>query len=318
MISFTRNKFLKTTALGMASSFLAPAQFLCATDSPTGSPAGSGSFHIFSKHLQFLDYPALAQAIADLGFDGADLTVRPKGHVLPENVEKDLPAVAKAFRKVGKELKLMTTSITDPNDPLTEKILKVAAGEGIRYYRMGWVKYDPDMGIMENLESLRPRMKALADMNKHYGITGDYQNHAGTSIGAALWDIYHMIQGIAPEWLGCQFDIRHATVEGGNSWPVELKLMAPYIHTLDIKDFVWTKIEGKWKVKNVPLGEGMVDFDKYVGLLGELNVSAPFSIHYEYELGGAEHGSRTPSWKAERIYEVMKKDLAYFQEKLAG
>ena len=33
----------------------------------------------------------MAEVVAENGFDGADLTVRPGGQVLPENVEKDLP-----------------------------------------------------------------------------------------------------------------------------------------------------------------------------------------------------------------------------------
>ena len=42
--------------------------------------------HIFSKHLQFLIYKDMAEAAAEMGFDGIDLTVRPNGHVLPERV----------------------------------------------------------------------------------------------------------------------------------------------------------------------------------------------------------------------------------------
>jgi L-ribulose-5-phosphate 3-epimerase len=33
--------------------------------------------NIFSKHLQFLNYYDLAEAAAEMGFDGIDLTVRP-------------------------------------------------------------------------------------------------------------------------------------------------------------------------------------------------------------------------------------------------
>jgi hypothetical protein len=32
-----------------------------------------------------------AKAASEIGFNGIDLTVRQKGHVLPENVVKDLP-----------------------------------------------------------------------------------------------------------------------------------------------------------------------------------------------------------------------------------
>ena len=49
------------------------------------------SINIFSKHLQFLDYQATGEMAAEMGFDGVDLTVRPKGHVFPENVKIGLP-----------------------------------------------------------------------------------------------------------------------------------------------------------------------------------------------------------------------------------
>ena len=37
------------------------------------------SVHLFSKHLQFLNYTEMAEAASEMGFDGLDLTVRPKG-----------------------------------------------------------------------------------------------------------------------------------------------------------------------------------------------------------------------------------------------
>ena len=52
---------------------------------------------VFSKHLQFLDYQDMANMAAQIGFDGVDLTVRPKGHVLPERVNQDLPKAIDAI-----------------------------------------------------------------------------------------------------------------------------------------------------------------------------------------------------------------------------
>ena len=46
--------------------------------------------HVFSKHLQWLDYENMAKTASENGFDGVDLTVRPKGHVLPEKVNADM------------------------------------------------------------------------------------------------------------------------------------------------------------------------------------------------------------------------------------
>ena len=57
-----------------------------------------------------------------------------------------------------------------------------------------------------------------------------------------------------------------------------------------LKDFKWGKVSGKWKVVNVPIGEGMVDFDTYFKLLKSYGLQPPVSLHCEYPLGGAEKG----------------------------
>jgi L-ribulose-5-phosphate 3-epimerase UlaE len=114
--------------------------------------------------------------------------------------------------------------------------------------------------------------------------------------------------------MGCQFDIRHATVEGGTSWPVRLKLLHSHIKTLDIKDFMWQQQEGKWKPENMPMGEGMVDFDAFFALVDELAIQAVYSLHYEYELGGAEHGRSELSIAPERIVAAMDKDLRFLRD----
>ncbi len=45
---------------------------------------------IFSKHLQWCNYKEMADLAGEIGFDGVDLTVRPKGHVLPEEVRQEM------------------------------------------------------------------------------------------------------------------------------------------------------------------------------------------------------------------------------------
>ena len=56
---------------------------------------------IFSKHLQFLDYDTLGKIVAEMGFDGIDLTVRTGGHVEPATVKTDLPKAVAESRKGG-------------------------------------------------------------------------------------------------------------------------------------------------------------------------------------------------------------------------
>ena len=51
------------------------------------------------------------------GVDGLDLTVRPKGSVLPEKVKKDLPFIADMAKKSGLMLEMMVSNITSDQTP---------------------------------------------------------------------------------------------------------------------------------------------------------------------------------------------------------
>ena len=153
----------------------------------------------------------------------------------------------------------------------------------------------------------------ISELNAKYGIVGDYQNHAGISAGSAVWDIQELIENLDAKWVGVQYDIRHAMVEGLKSWPLGLRLLSSKIHSLDIKDFEYQKTEDGWDVKNVPLGKGAVDFRSYFELLKELGVDAPVSIHFEYPLGGADHGHRELTIPGEQVIEAMTKDLKYLR-----
>ncbi|MBL0745286.1 sugar phosphate isomerase/epimerase family protein [Chryseolinea lacunae] len=269
---------------------------------------------IFSKNLQWLDYTAMAKTAAEIGFDGVDLTVRPLGHVLPENVETDLPKAVEAVQKAGLKVYMMTTAIGAADEPHTEKILKTASALGIRHYRMGWLSYDDKKTIDDDLKTKRDTLKALAQLNEKYGISGEYQNHSGTYFGAAIWDLQRVLAEVNSAWLGSQYDIMHASVEGFNAWSTGLKLIAPYIRSIDLKDFQWTKKDGKWASQTTPVGEGLIDFKKYFALLKRYGVRVPASLHYEYDLGGAENGGTTLTKPKEEVIAAMKKDLALFRK----
>jgi sugar phosphate isomerase/epimerase len=276
---------------------------------------------IFSKHLQWLDYNEMARALGEIGFDGVDLTVRPEGHVLPERVEQDLPKAAEAVAKAGKKIYMITTSIDNADDPLTIKILKTASSLGIRHYRMGWGHYDENKSVEDNIRSMQLMLGKLTVINEKYSISGEYQNHSGVAregiyFGGAIWDIAEVLKNINSMWLGSQYDIYHATIEGANTWPVGLKLISPFIRSIDIKDFKWNERDGKFTSETVPLGEGMVDFKKYFGMLKELNLNVPVSVHYEYPLGGAEHGASEITLKREDVISAMRKDLATLKQYL--
>lgn len=77
-----------------------------------------------------------------MAFDRLDLTVRKNGHVLPENVEGDLPKAVAAAHNAGLRVALITTEVDAAENPLHRRVLETAAGLGIGCYRMGWLAYD--------------------------------------------------------------------------------------------------------------------------------------------------------------------------------
>lgn len=264
---------------------------------------------IFSKHLQFLGYEEMAETAAKAGFDGIDLAVRPGGHVEPEQLEEKLPVAVEEIKKAGLSVPMMTTKIVSTSDVFAEKKLAMASQLGIKYYRMGYMEYDDNLGVMGSLQKLKQDFVALEELNRKYAIHGAYQNHAGTQVGAPVWDLRYLLAGLDPQFIGVQYDIKHATAEGGHSWELSFKLVQDWIKTIVIKDFEWRKIEGKWRDYPMPVGEGMCDFPKYFHLLKNSGFNGPISMHYEYPM---PHETKKEAPKKEVIretVEILARDL---------
>ena len=308
----TRRNFTKLSALSIGS---VP---LMGFDSPLfdaiTKPKDDLTISLFSKHLQFLDYNDMAAAAAEIGFNGLDLTVRPKGHVLPEKVVNDLPKAVTAMKKYGMNPGMMTTNVWDLSDTVQKTVLETAGSLGFSHYRTGWLKYPEDRTIGESQALYAQQAKELETLNKKLGLIGCYQNHAGNHVGAPIWDLPPILKATNNEHIGAQYDIRHAVVEGGNSWELGLRQIKPFIKSVVIKDFKWGQVDGKWKPINTPLGEGMVDFNRYFSLLKKYDINVPVSLHLEYDLGGAEHGDSKITIDKKEVFAQMKKDLNFLRE----
>ena len=303
---YSRRNFIKT--MGIAGAGIP----LISMTNPFSQESGGTNreawkIYMFSKHLQFLSYEETAETMKEAGLAGADLTVRPGGHVLPENVTTDLPKAVNAFEKKGLKIGMMTSGITDADDRYTEPVLKTASDAGIHYYRLGYYSYIDKLGIKESIDRHKQKLEKVADLNARYNMHGGYQNHSGTRVGGPVWDVWMLVKDLDPELVGCQYDIRHATVEGGFSWPLGLQLLKDHVQTIVIKDFKWVKTNDGWEDASVPLGEGMVNFDKYFRFLKEMNIQAPITLHFEYPLYRGNNLSKKE--KRKQALETISKDV---------
>jgi sugar phosphate isomerase/epimerase len=288
---------------------LAGAGLLLSNPLSASPSSGKLKVAIFSKHLQFVQGDELAQTAADIGFDAIDLAVRKGGHIEPERVRQELPGLVAIIRKHGLEVPMITTDIVDSATPYTEDILRTMADLGIRHYRWGGYKYAGNAPIVAQLEAMKPRVAQLAALNARYKACAMYHTHSGIDlVGASFWDLHLLLNGVDPNVAAVNFDIGHATVEGGlGGWINNFRVTTDHLRGIAVKDFLWGKdAKGSWQPQWKPLGEGMVKLPEFFRMVAATGFNGPLQMHFEYPLG-------TPA----ETKAFMKRDLATLRGYLA-
>jgi sugar phosphate isomerase/epimerase len=293
----SRRDFLaRTVSVGAAVSLPGPS-CLAAGQSPSRS-----KIIAFSKPFQTATASETADIVAEIGWDGIECPVRSKGQIEPERVAEDLPRMVEALRKVGREVSLISTDIKAV-DPLAEKVLRTASRLGIRRYRLAFWKYSADKPIADQIAEVRAATRDVAALNKELDICGSHQNHSGADrFGASVWDIYEVVKDCDPRYLGVCFDIGHARIEGGLSWPIRARLVRPFLTAVFVKDFTWQRGAKGWKPEWCPLGSGMLP-PEFFRTLRDSAYSGPISQHFEYQVG-----------RGAAMIQAMKKDLARLKQ----
>jgi sugar phosphate isomerase/epimerase len=269
------------------------------------APARSPSFCFFSKHLPDLGWAELGSAVKDAGFDGVDLTVRARGHVLPESAARDLPRALDAIKAAGVTVPMVTTELTSAADPAARPLLTAAARGGVRYFKTGYWHYTAG-DVRAQVAATGKALEGLAALARDCGIELGFHNHTAY-VGAAIWDIAPFIDRLDPKVAGYYFDPRHAMAEGGGgAWKAAAALVAPRLKMVALKDFLWEKTPAGWRIENCPLGEGMVPWKAMTEALRGADFNGPVSLHFEYEIPGATAKERT-----DRTLAAAVKDLAF-------
>lgn len=296
METLSRRKFVRLCAAASVGVTAAP--LLMAKDKTPRN-----KFTLFTKQLEALSYDRLAEAVAEMGFDGIEGTIRPGGHVTPERVPDDLPKFVEALKKRGLELTIMASGINNAKDPLNVQQLRVAAKLGVKRYRMKYFMYDLKKPVAKQLDEIRPALKDLVALNRELGLQAIYQNHSGRDyVGAPLWDLVELFKTHDPKHLAIAFDVGHATLEGTHTHVLQGNLVRPHLGSIYVKSF---RREGN-KIEWCGLSQGVVE-GKWVRALVEADVTVPVNMHEEY----IDH--RDPKLVPEHL-KAMRKDMATLKE----
>jgi sugar phosphate isomerase/epimerase len=244
--------------------------------------------------------------------------VRKGGHVAPERVRQDLPPLAAIIRKHGLEVPMITADIVDVETPHTEDILRTMSELGIRRYRWGGFTYNDREPYPAQLDRIKTRIAKLAALNLRYNACAMYHTHSGKDVGAPIWDLYILLKDFDPNAVGINYDVGHATIEGGlGGWIDSFRICGPHLRGIAAKDFIWTKGSGGWRTEWVPVGDGMVKFPEFFGMVARSGFDGPLQLHFEYSLGGAGGGKREITIPKEEVYAAMRRDLGKLRSYVA-
>jgi len=248
-----------------------------------GSRGVSMYLILFAKMFQKLPLSKFAEVAENIGFDGIDLTVRLGGYISPEDVKEKLPEAVEIIKSKGLSIPMITTSITSSREPHAEETFEVASDCGIRFLKLGYWRYEGFGSLMRQIAEIREELKGIQKLSEEYGVTAVLHTHSGMCLTAEPTVLWMIIRDFDPDLIGAYIDPGHMVVEGGLAgWLMGIDILADYIRVVAVKDFAWFK-EESWRVKVVPLGEGLVPWRKVFEILKAIGFKGPVSIHCEYE-----------------------------------
>jgi sugar phosphate isomerase/epimerase len=258
---------------------------------------------VFSKHLQNLGFAELGRALKSIGVHAVDLTVRPGGHVEPDQVADRLPEAVDALGAEGVRVAMITTAITDAADPLARPVLEAAADRGVRFFKLGYYPYEGFGTLRAALAEVRPRLRDLAAMAAELGLWAGFHNHSGRYLGAHLAHVRELLEDLDPDAIGSYYDCGHAAVEGTHrGWMQGLDDLADRVRMVAVKDLDVGRPAEDRASRVVPLGQGVVRWRELVPLVKRLAPQlGPVSHHGEY--GGCSN---------DEVLERVRKDIAFF------
>ena len=311
----SRREFLQVSSAGaLGGAVVLSAGHTAATPAPPGGPF-RGTLCLFSKPVPQLNWKELAESTKRAGFDGIDLTVRPKGHVLPERAETDLPKAVEAIRNAGLKVPMITTALLSAEDPTARPIISTASKLQIPYLKPGYYEYKL-VNVQKEVAEAGRRFRTLVDLAKDHGIQVGFHNHP-RCIGEAIWDSARFIEPLDPHWSGYYYDLCQATIEGGESgWKVSTNLVITRLKMVAAKDFVWKQTAPhQWHAVICPMGQGMSHWKEFFQILAKSDFHGPISYQHEYLIPGFSHGSgiALSRDKVPRVMSAIKENLDYIK-----
>lgn len=269
----SRRSCLQT--LAAAASLAASTRLSAAAEKPS---AAASRIWVFTKPIEQLNFREVADWLVSWDVGGLEATVRKDGWIEPADAPDGLPRLMETLQAVDRTGMIVTTDVNQADQPDVQRVLETASRLGVHYFRMAYYNYDFSKKILPQLDAFASHATRLAEVCKQLKMTGLYQNHAGANyVGAPLWDLLHVLQGIDPSLISIALDLRHTTVEAAQSWRAGYARIEDRVGAVFAKDAIY--VEGE--INDGPLGRSEKG-QQLFKLVNADHPTIPISLHMEH------------------------------------
>lgn len=232
---------------------------------------------VMTKPFEGVGLVELADRLAEVGADGADLVVRDGQAVTPADPGGIVKA-GRALERAGLGLEVVTTDLVEADGP-AERIFAACAEAAVRVVRTGFFRYDPEQGYARCLEVARRGLAGLAKIAAEHGVRLAVQVHHRTIHPSAA----HLLRLIGDlDDVLVYADPGNQAKEGSEDWRLSFDLIGERVACVGVKNAAWHHGPEGWACYWVPLAGGVVAWPKIITGLRERGYPGPLSLHLFY------------------------------------
>jgi sugar phosphate isomerase/epimerase len=234
------------------------------------------TFSVFTKPWK-TPLPELGKLVADLGFDGVELPVRPGFQVEPQNVSHGLPEAARTLAEFGVEISSVAANPSEAIiavcGELDIPLLRVMAPIGEDGYLASEAR------MRQEYEALLPR---LQDANVKLGV----QNHYGRYVCNAM-GLRHLLDGFDPHYIGAVWDAAHTGLQGEEP-DLALDIVWSQLAMVNLKNAFWRRVTGpeaedvRWRPYWTSGRQGLASWSRVAAELRRRNYAGVVCLTAEY------------------------------------
>jgi sugar phosphate isomerase/epimerase len=159
---------------------------------------------VFTKPWPHDSVPDLARRVAGLGFDSAEVPVRPGFQIEVATAEEKLPELVSVFADHG----LAVASVASEMD---ERVFASCAGAGVKVIRVMAPVARGD--YLRSEEDFRQRLEDVVPLCQRYEVKVGVQQHYGDHVSDAA-GLRLLLDGVEPRWVGAIWDAAHDALAG--------------------------------------------------------------------------------------------------------